>query len=195
MKKVLFVLSIAMLAAGCSSGTTVADLPSNVTSRFSGTFQNTPNTQSGGVTIDIQDVDGVVSGNIIFNAGGDNCLRNSTVTGNSSGFNLTLTAEQAGQRSQVTLTEREPNTPEGAEGALVSETVFFVVGGAQGTSITTLSNGNILTRVTDAPMETMGTLNMQFTIANGGNDLNGTYTTTGDICSNQTGSGTMNLSR
>ncbi len=195
MKNLLFVLSIAMLAAGCSSGTTVADLPSNVTNSFRGTFSNTPGSQSGTVIIDIQDVDGTVTGNIIFESDDDNCLRNSSVSGTSTGFNLNLTADQEGQRSQVTITEREPNDENGNEGALVSELVFLTTTTNQGTFVTTLGNGNIITRVVAAPEDTSGTLNMQLTITNSGNTISGTYTTTGNVCSNSTGSGTMRLNR
>ena len=187
MKKILLVLSIALLAAGCSSGTTVSDVPSNVTSRYTGTFNNTPGSQSGTVIIDIQDVNGVVSGNIIFQSSGDNCLRNSTVSGTSTGFNLALSADQTGQRNSVTIEEREPGE-NGAQGALVSSVTFLIASGVEGTVVTELGNGNIQTRITSAPQETSGTLDMQFTVGGGGSTLSGTYTTTGNVCSNQTGS-------
>lgn len=202
MKNLLFVLSIAILTAGCSSGTTVADLPSNVTNAFRGTFQNNPGTQSGGVTLDIQDVNGTVSGNIIFASDEDNCLRNSTVTGSSTGFNLSLSADQTAQRFSVTITERGPDevTGEGdnqttSPGPLISEITFLTTGGVQGTVVTTLGNGNVVTRETSAPEQTDGTLNMQLTISNNGNSLSGTYTTTGNVCSNNSGAGTMSFSR
>jgi hypothetical protein len=84
---------------------------------------------------------------------------------------------------------------DGGEGALVSSTTFLIRNGRQGTTVTTLSNGNVVTRVTSAPEETSGSLTMQLTVGTGGATLNGTYTTTGNVCSNQTGSGTMSLSR
>lgn len=209
MKNLLFVLSIAMLAAGCSSGTTVADLPSNVTNSFRGSFQNSPGTQRGTVVIDIVDTNGVVSGNIIFATQDDvsNCLRNAAVTGTSTGFNLNVTADQTGQQFTTTITERGPDvettttSTSGVEtttttaGELISEIVVLSSSGQEGTFITTLGNGNVVTRVTTAASQVSGTLNMQFTISNQGNTIAGTYTTTGDICSNQTGSGTMTLSR
>lgn len=183
-----------MLAAGCSSGTTVADLPSNVTNSFRGTFQNTPGTQNGTVIIDIQDVNGVVSGNIIFESTGDNCLRNNSVSGNSTGFNLNLTADQTGREFTSVITEREAPDEDGGEGALVSQIEVRSSSGTVGTFITTLGNGNVVTRVTTVA-DVSGNLNMQFTISNSGNTLAGTYTTDGTVCSNGTGSGRMTLNR
>lgn len=202
MKNILFVLSIAMLAAGCSSGTTVADLPSNVTSRFVGTFNNTPGSQNGTVIIDVQDVNGVVSGNIIFESDGDNCLRNATVDGQSTGFNLNLTADQSGREFTTTITEREPSTettdedgnPVTLPGEVISIIEVKSSSGTVGTFNSTLANGNEVERVTTVA-DVAGNLNMQFTITEAGNSINGTYTTTGSVCSNGTGSGRMSLSR
>lgn len=202
MKNLFLALTFTMLAAGCSSGTTVADLPSNVTNSFRGTFQNTPGTQSGTVIIDVQDVGGVVSGNIIFQSDDDNCLRNNAVSGTSTGFNLNLTADQSGREFTSVLTTREKDaettdangnvtvTP----GALVSEIEVKSSSGVVGTFITDLGNGEVLTRVTSVA-DVSGNLNMQFTITNAGNAISGTYTTDGTVCSNGTGSGRMSLSR
>jgi hypothetical protein len=194
MKNLFLVLTFAMLAAGCSSGTTVADLPSNVTNSFRGTFQNTPGTQRGTVIIDIQDVNGVVSGNIIFTSEGDNCLRNSAVNGSSTGFNLNLVADQTGREFTSIITEREAPDENGGEGPLVSSIEVRSSSGTVGTFVTTLGNGNVVTRVTTVA-DVTGNLNMQFTIANSGSTISGTYTTDGSVCSNGTGAGSMNLSR
>ena len=43
--------------------------------------------------------------------------------------------------------------------------------------------------------QSTGTLNMTFTITNNGANLGGTYVVNGNTCSNQTGSGSMNLTR
>lgn len=98
MKNIFLALAVALLTSACSSGTTVADLPANVTGRYLGTFQNTPDTQSGTIALTIAEADGgVVTGNIIFESDGDNCLGNNVVTGTSTGFQLALTSPQEGE--------------------------------------------------------------------------------------------------
>ena len=207
MKNTALFLALAILMVGCSSGTTVSDLPSNVTSRFVGTFVNTPNTQNGTVTLDLSETNGVVTGNIIFESAGANCLKNSTVSGTNTGFNMNLEAAQVSRVYTQEITEREPDVVEfdelGVEigrtaGALVSQRTVLSSTGTVGTTITTLSNGNVVTRVTSVS-DVTGTLTMQLAVANAGNTLNGTYVvnagTSTSTCSNATGSGTMNLNR
>jgi len=85
-----------LLMTACSSGTTVADTPSNVTGRFQGTFENTPGSESGTIIINIAEDDtGNITGTVIFESSGPNCLRNSTVEGSRSAFSVTLVAPQS----------------------------------------------------------------------------------------------------
>jgi len=84
MKNLALTLAMTVLLAACSSGSTVAPLPSTVNSQFAGEFRNQNGTQEGTVRLDIvEDDGGGVTGNIIFDAIGENCLGNSTVTGTS----------------------------------------------------------------------------------------------------------------
>ncbi|NND00151.1 MAG: hypothetical protein HKN85_08215 [Gammaproteobacteria bacterium] len=198
MKNTAFAVMISILVAACSSGTAVTELPQNATSRFQGTYQNTPNTQSGVVIIDIfEDESGQITGNIIFQPDGlINCLRNAAVSGNSNGFNISLVAPMSGRLYTITTTITEPDDVSAGgtvtPGAVTVE-VRTATSGIEGTTTTTSSNGTVTT-VETTSNDLEGDLNMQFALANNGNTLNGTYTTTGNLCSNQTGSGTMNLS-
>jgi len=204
-------ITLAILTIGCSSGTTVSDLPSNVTSRFVGTFVNTPNTQNGTVTLDLAETDGSVSGNVIFESSGSNCLKNATVSGNNTGFNMNLTAEQVSRQYTIVITLREPDvvtdtttgeppvtTTTTTPGAIISTRTIKSSGGSVGETNRTLSNGNVENRVTTVA-DVTGTLSMQFAVTNSGNSLSGTYVITGTTadltCSNSTGSGTMTLNR
>ena len=207
MKNNALLIAFAILMVGCSSGTTVSDLPQNVTSRFVGTFVNTPNTQTGTVTLDLSETAGVVNGNVIFQSAGANCLRNATVSGSNTGFNMNLTAEQISRLYTIEITEREPDIPTfddmGVQtgttaGPIVSQRTVMSSTGTVGTTISTLSNNNVVTRVTSV-QDVSATLTMQFAVGNSGSSLNGTYVVTGDTadstCSNSTGSGTMTLNR
>ena len=203
--KNLFLAFLSVLTiSACSSGATVTEAPANVTSRFQGTFQNTPNTQSGTVVIDIiEDTGGGISGNIIFESNGSNCLRNAQISGNSSGFNMNLSAPQAALLFTTLVTVTEADTEETdpltmivtvTPGAVISTRTVLSNAGVVGTSTRTLSNGDIETRATTQSNVT-GELSITFAISNAGSTLGGTYVVTGESCSNSTGSGSMNLSR
>lgn len=197
MKNLVLATAFAVLVSACSSGTTVSDVPSNVTSRFVGTFQNTPGTQSGNVTLDILENDsGAVSGNIIFTSSGANCLSTSTVSGTTSGFTVSLSSPQSGDRFQITTTVVETDNTT-MTSTTVSVTTVNSSSGTEGTTVSESTSGNITTTTTRVTtrVAVMGTLNIQFTSSNGGSTLSGTYTVSGDTCSNQTGSGTMTVSR
>ena len=152
MKRLISLITALVLTStliGCSSGTTVSAIPVSLTGIFTGTFTNTPDTQSGTITLNLaESVDGTtVSGNIIFDSEKENCLINAVISdGIISGFSVTLNADQS-------TTSRSGSTT------------------------------------------TSGTINIQLTQSNNGNNLDGTYVTSGQNCSNSTGSGTMSLSR
>lgn len=186
MKNITLTLVLATLLAACSSGTTVSDSPQNVTSRFQGSFQTTVAGESGTVTLDlIEDAGGGITGNIIFIPNGASCLRNATVAGSSTGFNIVLGATQGYELFTIT-------TSVVSSGGSVDTTVTTSLSGTVGTVTTTDSNGAVTT-VTTTSEELAGTLNMQFVIGNNGTNLNGTYTVSGNTCTNSTNSGTMNL--
>jgi len=191
MKNIALILALSLFMAACSSGTAVSDDPANVSSRFQGMFQNIPGTQSGTVIMDLSQPDagtsGPVTGNLIFQANGNNCLPNGSLEGNSNGFNLTLTAELV--RTQFTIT----TTTELANGS-TSTTVRTSSSGTVGTVESTDANGNSVSTVT-AQDDLMGTLTIQLAISNNGTTISGTYVTSGNLCSNQTGSGEMTLNR
>ncbi|MEM7361260.1 MAG: hypothetical protein AAF431_19405, partial [Pseudomonadota bacterium] len=169
-------------------GSTQTELPANVTSRFQGTYENTTGSQMGTVTIDIVETpDGSVTGNIIFQSSGSNCLRNAPVTGTSTGFNLSLTADQAGLLFTTTVTVTTAS-------GFSSETVTISTTGRVGSTSVTNSDGSTTSTVVTSE-QTTGTLNMTFTITNNGANLGGTYVVSGNTCSNQSGSGDMTLIR
>lgn len=186
MKNIFLILLVASLVTACSSGTTVSPLPANVTQLFQGTFQNNPGTESGTVTLNIQeDASGVISGTITFNASPNPCLRNSTVAGNSNGFNLSFTADQTRDVFTIVTTVSNSN-------GVVSESTRTSSNGTPGTVTTT--TGGQTTAVVTTVASAAGVLNATIAISNNGSTLSGTYFVDGEACSNQTGSGTMNLS-
>jgi uncharacterized protein YceK len=189
MKNILLALGVALLVSACSSGSTATELPQNVTSQFKGTYQNTPGTQNGTLTLDIvENAAGVVTGNLIFVAGTpSNCLTNAPVNGTSSGFNLSLSADQSGEVFTTTITTTSTS-------GSTSTTTTTSRTGRVGTESFTNSDGSSRSETTTVE-DTTGTLNMQFSITNNGNNLGGTYVVDGNTCSNQTGSGTMSLTK
>lgn len=200
MKKLAIALLIPAFATalvGCSSGSSESPAPASVTNRYQGSFQNNPGTQDGTLTLNIsEDASRAITGNIIFSSDGANCLRNSTVSGSSTGFNITLTADQAGELFTTTTTVTVTTVNDDLTETTVTESITTVESsaGVVGTRRTELGNGRVSTAVTTSA-SVSGSLNMQFAIGDNGNSLSGTYVTTGDVCSNQTGSGTMTLSR
>ena len=194
MKNAAFAVLFSMLVVACSSGTAVTELPQNVTSRFSGTFQNTPGSQNGTLTIDIvESATGVITGNIIFTSSASNCLRNAPVNGTSNGFNVSLSAAQNRVEFVETTTVTRPGTEE-MPTPVVTTTIRKLENGQAGTTTTTAGDGTTTVVVT-VENALSATLNMQFAVSNNGNTLSGSYVTDGNTCSNQTGSGSMNLSR
>lgn len=104
MKNILLSLLLVLLVSACSSGSTVADTPFNITGLFSGTYESNSSPTindvrtSGRFTLNIVESDsGVISGNILFendlNVINNGCVFNALVNGFTSGFSVALTAE------------------------------------------------------------------------------------------------------
>lgn len=86
-------VALACFIAACSSGTTVSDAPISFSGVFAGTFENTPGTQSGTLTINmVESTDGTsVTGTVIFDSERANCLLNGTISSSSiSGFSISI---------------------------------------------------------------------------------------------------------
>lgn len=157
MKNIILSLLLVVFVSACSSGSTVADLPDNITGTYSGAFENTAGTESGTMTLNIIESEtGVVTGNIIFETqdNEENCFVNGSISGTTSSFNVVLTANQS---FEVTVTT--------VSGTVVSTTNFD------------------------------GTIEYLLTQSNRGRNLTGSYITTGNICSNFTGAGTVEFVR
>ncbi len=197
MKNIAISLAMTVLLAACSSGSTVAPLPSTVNSQFTGSFVNQNNSQAGTIRLDIAETDaGAVTGNVIIESTGfGRCIANGTVTGVNNGFNLNLMSEQARRRFVVTTTRTRVTGMDdmGNPITATSESVRF-----SDTRVSPSSSsdgrGNS-TDVTVAEEDVTGTINFQFAISNNGNTLSGTYTTSDDLCSNSTGTGEATLNR
>ena len=209
MKNIILSLTILLLVAACSSGSSEAPTPTNVTSNFTGNYQSNNNLDSGTVTLDlIEDTDaGTVAGNIIFqpNPGvaSTSCLQNTTVAaGTNNGFNISITSNEITNTINdgfviVTTTTIPDNPNTDADESATNVSTVNSSTGVVGTQTTTQANGVVIMQVTtaSADIELMGTINMTLAISNEGNTLSGTYVTTGDICSNNTGTGEMTLNR
>lgn len=189
----LLIPAFATALVGCSSGSSEAPIPASVTDRYQGTFQNTPGSQSGSMTLNLsEDTARAVTGNVIFTSDGSNCLRNATVTGTTTGFNFDLLAVQSGDLFTTTTTITE--TDSDGVTTIESVTTRESSSGTVGTVNRDLGGGRNSSAVTTSA-SVAGNLSMQFNIGNNGATLQGTYVTDGDICSNGTGSGIMTLNR
>ena len=196
MKNIALTLAMLLVLAACSSGSSEAPQPVNTTSNYTGTYQSNNGSDSGSVTLDIFEstTDQTISGNLFFtpNNAANSCLLNTTVTGNTDGFNMTLVTAQFSETVEIytTVTEVTDGT-----GTVIRSTTSESRSGTVGTVVTT-SGSQTTTRVTTVAEETVsGVMNIQLSINNDGANLSGTYIVDGDICSNQTGSGSMNLNR
>lgn len=158
MKNIALSLIFLFSLAACSSGTTVADTPFNITGLYNGVFENTAGTEMGTITLNIieDETSGIISGNIIFEVedSQQTCFVNGSISGTTSAFSVILTANQS---FEVTVTT--------VSGTVVSTTEFD------------------------------GTIDYILSQSNDGRNLSGTYITTGNICSNFTGAGTVGFTR
>jgi len=146
MKNIALTIVLALVLAACSSGSTVADIPFNVTGTYFGEYENSTNMRDGTFTLNIaEDQAGNINGTIIYDKDPLDafaCEINSVVSGDTSGFSVRIVADvNAGENAT-------------------------------------------------------GTITFQLTQSNSGNNLNGSYVSTGiDVCSNGSGSGTVTMTR
>ena len=94
MKNILLSVALIITLASCSSGTSVADIPPNVSaSTFTGTYSTSNGLGTGNITLDLTDTGGgTITGNLIVSpVVADSCLCSSGVTGTQVGFDVTLT--------------------------------------------------------------------------------------------------------
>ena len=195
-----------MLVAACSSGTTISDVPQNITSTFSGSF--TDGAQSGTLTLNLSDNNaGVVTGSVLVS--GNTCLQNGTFSdGVSNGFDVTISGiDQTGPAGAdmfevITTTTGPGTTVTNADGTTtttpgaVSITTVIQSSGTVGTQQVTQADGTVVMTVTnliDGDDGAVGFLNLQLAITNGGSTLSGTFVTTGDVCPPGQGSGSIVL--
>ncbi|MBX2848767.1 MAG: hypothetical protein KTR16_10625 [Acidiferrobacterales bacterium] len=132
MKNIIVSLILLVSVAACSSGSTVAEVPFNVSGIYNGTFENTDGTQSGSFTLNIVEDEstGAILGNIIFETEDNTCFVNGSVTGSTSSFSVFLEADQTFQ-----VTEISPSF------GVVERTEF---GGTISYVLTQSNNGNTL---------------------------------------------------
>ena len=219
MKNIALSVVLALLLAACSSGSSEAPIPTNVTAQFSGPYQSNNGIDSGTATIDLfESPDGLmVIGNLIFQAnpgvGTALCLRNTTVASSvNNGFNVNIDGnpvsvvvaaiDEDDLFSIVTTTTPldDPNTDLDESVPTISTVISR--SGTPGTQQQVLANGTVIETVTTLitgeegeEVTLMGAVNIQLAISNEGNTLSGTYVVDGNLCSNSTGAGTITLNR
>lgn len=100
MKNLSLVVAFLLFMTGCSSGTTVANTPVNITGIFTGEYESSNERDSGTMTLNIvEDESGNLSGTfqISFDQKDPSCLLNGTVaSGTSNGFNVSIIVSQGG---------------------------------------------------------------------------------------------------
>lgn len=103
MKNIILSLLLITFVSACSSGSTVADTPFNVTGIYTGTYENTDGSQSGSFTLNIveDETSGAIVGNILFESDDDSCFVNGSVTGSTSSFSVFLEADQSFQVTEI----------------------------------------------------------------------------------------------
>lgn len=174
MKNIALSLFLVLFVSACSSGTTVADTPFNITGLFQGVYQNSTGARTGSFLLNIvEDDSGTVTGNLIFDEDGSGCTFNGTITGSTSGFSAALTLDIA-------------------TGEFIEETVEETVETVD--DVTGVVTSTVVENIVLVAVE--GQTIYQLTQSNTGNSLTGTYTSA-DIpdCSNASGSGTVSITR
>lgn len=90
MKKILTILSISFILAACSSGSSVSETPPNLTGTWTGTFSNSDGTDSGDITLNLnQVVDSLTVTGIALISGSD-CIASGSVEGTVNSFSASL---------------------------------------------------------------------------------------------------------
>ena len=211
MKNIALSVVLALLLAACSSGSSEAPIPTNVTAQFTGPYQSNNGLDSGTATIDLFETpDGLmVIGNLIFQTnpgvGSALCLRNTTVADSvNNGFNLSITSNIITITTDqdvftITTTTTPMDNPDtDIDESVPTITVTQSLTGIVGTTQQVLANGTVIEVVTAIDTEenmVMGAINFQLAISNEGNTLSGTYVVDDTLCSNNTGTGTITLNR
>lgn len=120
MKNLAFSLALILILAACSSGSTVADTPFNVTGLFSGEFENTSGSRQEGIILNIaEDQNNNIVGNIIFETDPNDpssCAINSPISGSTSGFSVMLEAEV---EDGISVTDADGNTTTSSGGSIL----------------------------------------------------------------------------
>jgi len=175
MKNIALALLLTIIVSACSSGTTVGDIPNNITGTYRGEFESSNENSRGTVTLNIAEDDGgTISGNAIFESffDDDRCFANGIVTGSTSGFSVFMELS-----ATVTVTTSTPT----------SEPVTTTTTNPDGTTTTTTTEVSTGVEIEESEEEI--NVNFQLTQSNNGNTLTGTYV--GANCSNATGSGSI----
>jgi hypothetical protein len=95
MKKLALTFVMTLFLAACSSGTSVSDVPINVTGNYTGTYKNLEDTDDGTVILNlVEDGGGSFSGIAQFID--NDCLLNSVIqSGTRVGFNIQIVLQEA----------------------------------------------------------------------------------------------------
>ena len=184
MKIIILSLILILTLASCSSGTSVADIPSSVTaSTFIGTYSTANGLGSGDIVLDLTDDGaGSISGNLIVSERvADSCLCSSTVTGTQIGFDVQLTT------GDCTVTQRPLTCDSPIE---VTEDVMNADG--------TITEVVVDTFCAEEDFTGSGNIALTGTL----NSFSGTFVMDGNICSapvfssiNNDRTGTISVSR
>jgi len=121
MKNIALTLCITLLLAACSSGSSVSEIPPNISGLYRGDFESSNERDAGTMILNIfEDDAGAVTGTfqLEFRETDLTCFVNSTVTGLVNGFNVSLTADQNGGSITFQLT----STDSSLSGTYVSAT-------------------------------------------------------------------------
>lgn len=98
MKNLALTMCIALLISACSSGTSVSEIPPNISGLYRGDFESSNEQDEGTMIMNLaQDTTGgTVQGTLQFEFSKTDltCLRNSTITGTINGFALRLESPQ-----------------------------------------------------------------------------------------------------
>jgi len=219
MKNIALSIVLALVLTACSSGSSEAPVPTNVTAQFSGSYQSNNGLDRGTATIDLfESPDGLmVIGNLIFQAspgvGNALCLRNTTVANSvNNGFNLNIdgnpisvivsAADEEDLFEIVTTTTPVDDPDTDVDESVPTITTVIARSGVPGTQQRVLADGTVIETVTTLiegeegeEVTLTGAINIQLAISNEGNTLSGTYVVDGNLCSNSTGAGTITLNR
>jgi len=99
MKNIALTLCITLLLAACSSGSSVSDIPPNISGLYRGDFESSNQSDAGTMIMNLaDDNNGAIQGTLQFEFSATDltCLVNSTIEGTINGFAVRLESEQNG---------------------------------------------------------------------------------------------------